>query len=1359
MDNAKVNAIEVFSGTAPPPPSPTPTPTPSSTLTWTQVAPIPVARYESPATVAAGKVYVLGGFISDSLQATSRVDVYDPGSNTWARGTDMPVPLTHHAVAVDDQAIWIAGGFQGDFPGTGISNVWKYDVATGVWSEGPPLPGVRAGGAMVCVGRELHFFGGTLNDRHTDSADHWVLNLDNPVGWVNSTPMTSGRVHHSAAVVNGKIYLIGGGHNHDSFTDINTVEVYDPATGQWAARQSLSLARSHFEPGTFVVNERIIIAGGKGLSADQLSNVSEYNPATNTWRELTPLPGGLRAVVAQVVGNTIVTTGGGNNGGISPQTTTRTAILSDPPQLSPQALLSISPPDNGPNESGLNASTYNSGSFKITNNSQSGERITRVSIDLRGTILPDMVFDPSGTGGDPVGKTFTPDSDTGVVGLINHRFDGAHNGGYDLLEIDFSTFDPGETFTFSLDVDPNSIKGTNNNDGPSLSGKVSGLELTGARVTVEFSNGEVRVMETYRIPSSLSQSQNTGKAYTPAQPAISVLNVPSVPAKVTNASQTVRVAATAGSTVSLMVLEGGLYTDAGSGGGAGLPPFYANKAINVTEQTATVGSAGFVDIPVTLTRTDTTGGINHIVAVTKDSSGRTSPNSSVIVLEYDPNFNPQPTPTPTPTPGSGAFIEQGGQVVMEAENYDQQISRGGQSWTKVTDKAGYSGTGAMLSSPNTGAQVDTNYATTTPELQYKVNFITPGTYYLWLRAEADSLQDNSVHAGLDGQALSSADRMTLGTLGSFIWANSTSDGPVATLNVTSAGLHTVNIWMREDGIRIDRLLLTTSAGFTPTGTGPAESARSGANNPPPAPTGLTATPGFGNISLDWDDVSNATGYNVYRSTSSTVSTNGTPYNGTTPLTASSFIDTNASQSATYYYVVVAVNAAGTSAPTTPVSAKASGALPSCNSSANPRLLNFSGAVADTYAGSGFNCYMPGTVQPDAASTGLTLSGFNSQLTVTSTDGDIMQNATGQTNALALKFANSGSYSVRTRIKGPFSASGNFQSAGVALALDSNNYAKLTVGYANGAGRLQFGVETGGVFTNAVADVPFDLTELDSNTEALDLWLVRKSDGTIEALYRKVTSLTSSPTFGATISIGATASAPSWSASSSQLYGGLLTTDSGVATSFNTVYDEFELGAAVAAAPAPPIISFTNKTILKSGATSGTAYGISGFANPTSMAIGPDNRLYVATQLGQIYIVTLDQAKLAQSGQLAVISVQTLNQIASKPTRTCNINGQLSNCQFLSGTPTGRQVTGLVIAPESTPSNVVLYVSNSDPRIGQNSTDVAFQIDTYSGAITKLTLQPNSATTDQNDFSVTGNQDIVTGLPRSRENHSVNGMEF
>jgi hypothetical protein len=57
------------------------------------------------------------------------------------------------------------------------------------------------------------------------------------------------------------------------------------------------------------------------------------------------------------------------------------------------------------------------------------------------------------------------------------------------------------------------------------------------------------------------------------------------------------------------------------------------------------------------------------------------------------------------------------------------------------------------------------------------------------------------------------------------------DGPVATINVTSSGVHTISVWMREDGFRFDKLLLTTDSNYTPTGIGPGESPQDDGGTP------------------------------------------------------------------------------------------------------------------------------------------------------------------------------------------------------------------------------------------------------------------------------------------------------------------------------------------------------------------------------------------------------------------------------------------------------------------------------------------------------------------------------------------------
>ena len=42
-----------------------------------------------------------------------------------------------------------------------------------------------------------------------------------------------------------------------------------------------------------------------------------------------------------------------------------------------------------------------------------------------------------------------------------------------------------------------------------------------------------------------------------------------------------------------------------------------------------------------------------------------------------------------------------------------------------------------------------------------------------------------------------------------------------------AGVHVFNVWMREDGFVLDKIILTTSVSYTPSGAGPAESPRVG----------------------------------------------------------------------------------------------------------------------------------------------------------------------------------------------------------------------------------------------------------------------------------------------------------------------------------------------------------------------------------------------------------------------------------------------------------------------------------------------------------------------------------------------------
>ncbi len=168
-----------------------------------------------------------------------------------------------------------------------------------------------------------------------------------------------------------------------------------------------------------------------------------------------------------------------------------------------------------------------------------------------------------------------------------------------------------------------------------------------------------------------------------------------------------------------------------------------------------------------------------------------------------------------------------GIVSMEAENFDNNIPQGNHTWELITDTAGFSGTGALRSMPDGGTNNNTGYITDSPRLDYEVNFAKKGTHYVWVRSYRTGGNDDSLHAGLDGQENTTANRIQCaGPDNSWNWSNGTMDAPRrATIEVPSAGVQTFNIWMREDGSRIDKILLTTNPDYVPTGTGPIESSR------------------------------------------------------------------------------------------------------------------------------------------------------------------------------------------------------------------------------------------------------------------------------------------------------------------------------------------------------------------------------------------------------------------------------------------------------------------------------------------------------------------------------------------------------
>jgi hypothetical protein len=213
------------------------------------------------------------------------------------------------------------------------------------------------------------------------------------------------------------------------------------------------------------------------------------------------------------------------------------------------------------------------------------------------------------------------------------------------------------------------------------------------------------------------------------------------------------------------------------------------------------------------------------------------------------------TPDGGKTDGSGPHIEKGGQVVVEAENFSSSTadSIGGRTWVPQLgmqsgpgpDPDGFhegsSGAGYLELLPDTrvtereslGGGAFYDESTDGASLSYEIEFETPGIYYVWGRAYSTGTEDNGLHVGVDNQIFESGFKMQWCGAGRWSWSNAKRDtggsscgvNGTITINVPSAGRHIVMVFQREDGMELDRFILTTDPNFTPDGAGPAESPR------------------------------------------------------------------------------------------------------------------------------------------------------------------------------------------------------------------------------------------------------------------------------------------------------------------------------------------------------------------------------------------------------------------------------------------------------------------------------------------------------------------------------------------------------
>jgi hypothetical protein len=151
--------------------------------------------------------------------------------------------------------------------------------------------------------------------------------------------------------------------------------------------------------------------------------------------------------------------------------------------------------------------------------------------------------------------------------------------------------------------------------------------------------------------------------------------------------------------------------------------------------------------------------------------------------------------------------------------------------------------------------------TTVPDegkvMWYDVQITNGGDFYVWALVNAPDTSGDTAYISVNGDP--DATLTATGTAGTWNWVRLS-----AMASPINAGRNTLKVKVREDGLKIDKLVLTRSSSFAPAGIGNTAQACNG----PGIPSAPTATPGNGQVGLSWGAVTGATSYTVRWGTTS-----------------------------------------------------------------------------------------------------------------------------------------------------------------------------------------------------------------------------------------------------------------------------------------------------------------------------------------------------------------------------------------------------------------------------------------------------------------------------------------------------------
>ena len=189
--------------------------------------------------------------------------------------------------SVVDGKIFAIGGYTGS---RYLNTLEVFDTWTNSWStpitSGPFL--ARSGMSASIVSGKIYMIGGVIDSMRRGQSDTFFyakdLSVFDPSTNTWTVPSTTGtftkRSYHTACVIDGKIYLIGGVDPHNA--PMNSIQIFNTSTNSWETPLTTETFIGGSGRTSSVVHRKIYTIGG----FSSRNRIDVFDPSANTWNTL-----------------------------------------------------------------------------------------------------------------------------------------------------------------------------------------------------------------------------------------------------------------------------------------------------------------------------------------------------------------------------------------------------------------------------------------------------------------------------------------------------------------------------------------------------------------------------------------------------------------------------------------------------------------------------------------------------------------------------------------------------------------------------------------------------------------------------------------------------------------------------------------------------------------------------------------------------------------------------------------------------------------------------------------------------------------------------------------------------------------